>query len=119
LASHESIGKHDENGRITLRNPLNRKKPNRRQRIHAIFQFGTTRDEAGGFPETYGERDRFFFIEARWIMDFVFDWIWSLLCDTGSRIEYSVEHANLTQWGIFAISALGLGVMALRSRMPH
>ncbi len=52
-------------------------------------------------------------------MQVVFQWIWSVLCDTGSRIEYSVEHMNLTQWGIFAVASLGLGVLALRSQMPH
>lgn len=53
------------------------------------------------------------------IVEIVINWIWSVLGDTGSRIEYSVEHMNLTQWGIFALACLGLGVMALRSRMPH
>jgi choline-glycine betaine transporter len=46
-------------------------------------------------------------------------WIGNFLTDVGNRIEYSVVHMNLTQWGIFAIAALGLGVMAMRSRMPH
>ncbi len=53
------------------------------------------------------------------IMETVTSWLFSLLNNTGSRIEYSVEHMNLTQWGIFAILALSLGVMAMRSRMPH
>jgi hypothetical protein len=45
-------------------------------------------------------------------------WFFSLVSDTGNRIEYSVEHMNLTQWGVVAVIALTLGVMAMRSRMP-
>lgn len=51
-------------------------------------------------------------------MQIIFQWIGEMLSGTGSRIAYSVEHMDLTQWGIFAIASLGLGVLALRSRMP-
>jgi choline-glycine betaine transporter len=51
-------------------------------------------------------------------MQTVTNWLFSLLSDTGSRIDYSVNHMNLTQWGIFAVVALSLGVLAMRSRMP-
>ncbi len=51
-------------------------------------------------------------------MQTVSDWIFNFLSDTASRIDYSIDHMNLTQWGIFAVVSLSIGVMAMRSRMP-
>ncbi len=45
-------------------------------------------------------------------------WIFNFLSDTVGRIDYSVNHMNLTQWGIFGVVSLSIGVMAMRSRMP-
>ncbi|MDZ4851944.1 MAG: hypothetical protein SGI77_21865 [Pirellulaceae bacterium] len=48
-------------------------------------------------------------------MQTVTSWISSLVSDAGSRLDYSINHMNLTQWGIVATISVSLGFLGMRS----